>query len=573
MRTMWKRESKATRKNYGQRRALAAALWLAALGAPAQTFTVLYTFSGIPTVGDGGNPAGLVQGTNGNFYVSTVNEGTNEWGALCQIKTTGAMTPLYSFKSNPDGANPYAGLVQGTNGLFYGTSQVGGSNGYGSIFDVSSNGAYNELYAFKGEKGANLTNADGATPSCALVLGTNGNFYGTARGGGTNGFGTVFQITHQGKMTVFYSFSNAVDGDAPRASLLQFTNGNLYGTASFGGSNGYGTVFQVTAAGKVTPIYSFTNGIDGATPEAALIKGTDGKLYGTCTAGGANGSGTLFKIATNGVLTSLYSFTAKASSSPFYNNDGASPLTLVLGADGNFYGVAYTGGQNGAGTIFQFTQGGVLNPLYSFSYLEPIQGADNADGADPITLLQATDGNFYGTAYEGGSNGWGTFFRIGLPPQITAQPSNQAVALHGSASFTVAASGSSGCQWQFDSNNLPNATNNTLSVTNVQLTNAGYYQAILTNINGATPSTTVTLSVTNVPIAFATGAGALSFSDGQLSVVLTNLTGQGVIVMEASTDLTNWTPLVTNAPAYGVLDFTDPNGAAYPHRYYRALTQ
>jgi uncharacterized repeat protein (TIGR03803 family) len=552
---------------------LAAALWLAALGAPAQTLTVLYAFSGVPSAGDGGNPAGLMQGTNGNFYVSGVNEGTNQWGAICQLKTSGAMKPLYSFKNSTDGANPYAALVQGTNGLFYGAAQAGGSNAYGTIFNISSNGTFNSLYSFAREKSAHLTNADGATPSYALVLGTNGNFYGTAVAGGTNGYGTVFQITHQGKMTVFYSFSNSVDGAAPRASLLQFTNGILYGTTTSGGSNGYGTVFAVTAAGKVTPIYSFTNGLDGATPEAALIKGNDGKLYGTCTAGGTNGTGTIFRITTNGILTSLYSFTAQASTYPYYNNDGASPRTLVPGADGNFYGVAYDGGQNGSGTVFQFTQGGVLNPLYSFNFLEDTLGATNMDGAAPIELLQATDGNFYGTAYYGGANGWGSLFRIGLPPQITAQPVSQAVALHGNASFTLAATGSSGCQWQFDNNNLPNATNYTLSLTNVQLTNAGYYQAILTNANGATPSAVVTLSVTNVPLAFATGGGALSFSGGQLSIVLTNLAGQGAIVIEASTDLMNWTPIFTNPPAFGSLNFTDPDGAAYAYRYYRALTQ
>ncbi|MGA2176283.1 MAG: choice-of-anchor tandem repeat GloVer-containing protein [Verrucomicrobiota bacterium] len=554
---------------------LAAALWLAALGAPAQTLTVLYAFSGVPSAGDGGNPAGLMQGTNGNFYVSGVNEGTNEYGAICQLKTSGAMKPLYSFKYSTDGANPSAALVQGTNGLFYGAAQIGGTNGYGTIFNISSNGTFNSLYSFAKvkPKGTLLTNADGATPSYALVLGTNGNFYGTAEAGGTNGYGTVFQITHQGKMTVFYSFSNSVDGATPKASLLQSANGILYGTTTSGGSNGYGTVFAVTAAGKVTPIYSFTNGIDGATPEAALIKGNDGKLYGTCTAGGTNGTGTIFRITTNGILTPLYSFTAQASTYPYYNNDGASPRTLVLGADGNFYGVAYDGGQNGSGTVFQFTQGGVLNPLYSFNFVEDILEATNTDGAAPIELLQATDGNFYGTAYYGGTNGWGSFFRIGLPPQITAQPVSQAVALHGNASFTLAATGSSGCQWQFDNNNLPNATNYTLSLTNVQLTNAGYYQAILTNANGATPSAVVTLSVTNVPLAFATGGGALSFSGGQLSIVLTNLAGQGAIVIEASTDLMNWTPIFTNPPAFGSLDFTDPDGAAYAYRYYRALTQ
>jgi uncharacterized repeat protein (TIGR03803 family) len=476
-----------------------------------------------------------------------------------------------------DGANPIAALAQGTNGMLYGMASAGGSNGYGTIFEMSTNGTCAGLYSFAREKGANLTNANGAYPKYALVLNTNNNnFYGIATDGGTNGYGTVFQVTHQGKVTVYYSFSNLVDGSYPEAPLLFYTNGLLYGTAAGGGSNSlnYGTVFQVTTAGAVKALYSFTNGSDGSNPQGALIDGKDGHLYGTCAAGGSNGSGTIFKITTNGVLTSLYSFTPGTNFSydPVapeyqYNADGINPNVLLLGSDGNFYGVAYYGGQNASGTVFQFTRAGSLNVLHSFDYS---QGEANADGSNPTSLIQGTNGNFYGTALRGGVNSNGTFFTLGLPPTITVQPSNQWIALHGNATFSVTASNAQSCQWQFDGVNLTHATNDTLSIFNAQITNAGSYQAIVTNLNGATASALVTLSLTNVPVSFESGPGALQFGGGQLSFFLTNLTGQGAIVIEASSNLIQWTPIYTNPAGFGAAQFIDSTAGNYPFRYYRA---
>jgi uncharacterized repeat protein (TIGR03803 family) len=546
-------------------------LWVLTAGAPAQTLSVLYTFTnGV----DGALSAGLMQDTNGSIYGTAVDGGTNGWGSIYEMSRSGTLKPLYSFKGGVDGGSPYAALARGTNGLYYGMAQVGGSNDYGAIFQVTSNGSFTSLYSFHALRGGNLTNTDGATPRYALTLGTNGNFYGTATQGGTNGQGTVFEVTHQGKVTVLYSFSNAVDGAAPSGPLLQFTNGLLYGTAIGGGSNGYGTVFQVTAAGKVTSLYSFTNGIDGSAPQAGVISGRDGYLYGTCTDGGANDSGTVFKITPGGNLTPLYSFGPSTNYPDLqwhpYNADGIAPRTLLLGADGNFYGVAYYGGQNGSGTIFQLTPGDVFAVLYTFNF-DQSSGTDS-DGANPLGLLQAADDNFYGTAYEGGASGDGTFFRLGLPPQITVQPTNQSVGLNDSAVFTLSASGALSCQWQFDANDIANATNDTLSRTNVQITNAGYYQAIVTNVNGATTSAVVTLSITNVPLSFVTSASAAQYSAGQFAFTLTNLTGQGTLVIEASSDLRQWTPIFTNPPAYGTLPFIDANAGAYTDRFYRAVT-
>jgi len=575
MNITWRRRRPARRdaisESLGRRLAVACGLWVAATGAPAQTLSVLYTF----TNGVGGAlSAGLMQDTSGNVYGTTVNGGTNGWGSIYQMSRLGTLTPLHSFKGGVDGGGPYAALAQGTNGLFYGTAQVAGTNGYGAVFQVSSNGSFTSLYSFHALVGANLTNVDGATPKYALTLGTNGNFYGTASQGGTNGQGTVFEVTHQGEVTVLYSFSNSVDGAAPSGPLLQFTNGLLYGTSIGGGSNGHGTVFQVTAAGNVTAIYSFTNGIDGGAPQAGVIDGQDGYLYGTCKIGGANGTGTVFKITPGGNLTPLYSFGPSTNYPDLewhpYNADGIAPRTLILGADGNFYGVAYYGGQNGSGTIFQLTPGGVFTVLYTFNFDQ--SSGTNSDGANPVGLLQATDGSFYGTAYEGGAAGGGTFFRLGLPPQITLQPASESVGLNSNAAFTVSASGALSCQWQFGTNDIVDATSYTLSLTNVQISDAGYYEAIVTNVNGGTTSAVVTLSITNVPLSFATGAGAAQYNSGQFTLTLTNLTGQGTLVIEASSDLQQWTPIFTNSPAYGTLPFIDADAGAYATRFYRAVT-
>lgn len=546
-----------------------AALLLVVPIVPAQTLTELYSFG--PNY-YGGYPGGLVQGANGNFYAACVNCGTNDWGAVIQLTADGTPAALYSFQNNGDGANPYGALTQGTNGLFYGSTALGGAYGYGSLFQISSNGVLTTLFSFPPERSAKLTNASGATPETALTLAANGNFYGTTTAGGTNGFGVVFELTHPGKMTVLYSFSNSIDGGTPTAPLFQFTNGNLYGSTTTGGSNNCGTLFQVTLAGKVTPLHSFQNQVDGATPKAALIDGKDGDLYGTCTAGGANGTGSIFKVTTNGVLTPLYSFSAPTyfqDELSFYNADGASPEELLLGSDNNFYGVAYEGGADGSGSIYEWTRGEDLNVLYSFNYL---YDGTNADGANPIGLMQAADGNFYGVTYVGGAQSYGTFFRVGYPPQINLQPTNVAVALHANALFTVAASDATGCQWQFNGTNLPNATSTNLSLTNIQAGEAGSYQAIVTNLNGATTSDVVTLSVTNVPVAFLAEAGSIQYTNGQLSLWMTNLTGQNEVVIESSPDLRHWTPVFTNPPSFGALQFTDTNGGQ-ARQFYRAIVR
>jgi len=308
---------------------------------------------------------------------------------------------LYNFTGSNDGAAPYAGLIQGTDGNFYGTTYSDGINNQGTVFKLTPSGALTTLASF------NVTN--GATPSAGLIQGSDGNFYGTTYYGGSNNDGTVFQMTPAGVLTSLVSFNNT-NGAHPYAGLVQGSDGNFYGMTYSGGSANDGTVFMITPAGVLTTLVSF-GGANGSNPEAALVQGNDGNFYGTTYYGGSSyvsgsnlGYGTVFMITPSGVLTTLVSFN---------NTNGANPLAgLVQGSDGNFYGTTQFGGDCdcNAGTVFQVTPAGVLTSLVSF---------DSATGEEPLSgLIQGSDGNFYGTAYFGGASG----INKGVAFQVIVQP-------------------------------------------------------------------------------------------------------------------------------------------------------
>jgi uncharacterized repeat protein (TIGR03803 family) len=455
----------------------AAAFVLPAFGAQASVvFTNLYSFTG---TNDGGYPyAGLVQGSDGNFYGTTAGGGTNGLGTVFQISTNGALTSLYSFTGGHDGANPQAGLVQASDGYFYGTTSGGGTNSIGTVFKISTNGVLTSLYSFTG------TN-DGANPRAALVQGSDGNFYGTTFGGGTNGYGTVFKINTNGALTSLYSFTGGNDGWNPPAGLVQGSDGNFYGTTRNGGTNNWGTVFKISTNGALTSLYSFTGGHDGANPQAGLVQGSDGSFYGTTFGGGTNGYGTVFKINTNGALTSLYSFAGV--------HDGASPQAgLVQGSDGDFYGTTYTGATNNYGTVFQVTTKGGFGTLVFFN---------STNGASPAAALTlGSDGNLYGTTSYGGSDGLGTVFRLSpLAPLIVSQPQPASLVVLAGVNVTINA-GVLGAlplsyQWTLNTTNLPGATNATLTLNNVSPAESGNYALLVTNNLGIASSSNAVLTV------------------------------------------------------------------------------
>jgi uncharacterized repeat protein (TIGR03803 family) len=258
---------------------------------------------------------------------------------------------------------------------------------------------------------ASFNGTDGSDPLYySLVQGTDGNLYGTTSHGGASDFGTIFKVTLAGTVTTLHSFTST-EGIYPYGGLVQATNGSFYGTTIYGGANNSnGTVFKITPSGTLTTLYSFcaqTNCTDGAQPMAALIQGTDGNLYGTTANGGVSNFGTIFKITPTGTLTTLYSFCSLTNCA-----DGAAPYSaLIQATDGNFYGTTLNGGNlvSNAGTVFKITPSRKLTTLYMFC-----TGSTCTDGESPwAALIQGSDGNFYGTTYTGGGpSSAGTIFEI-----------------------------------------------------------------------------------------------------------------------------------------------------------------
>jgi uncharacterized repeat protein (TIGR03803 family) len=486
-------------------------LWLAAaIGLRAQemvTFETLVNFD--ETNGD--HPyAALVQGTDGNFYGTTYGyEGGSTCGNLgCgtvfRVTPEGSLTTLYSFCSETncvDGSKPYAGLVLGTDGSFYGTTVLGGtsaacSGGCGTVFRIAPGaGTPTTLHSF------NLT--DGAAPNGTLVQATDGNFYGTTAAGGTSnacntsaaiGCGTVFKITPQGGLTSLFSF-DLTDGAYPAAGLVQGTDGDFYGTTAVGGNTvacsfdtpkGCGTVFKITSSGVFTILHSFDL-TDGAEALGALIQATNGAFYGTTTLGGtgnnricaAYGCGTVFKITAGGALTSLHTFNW---------TDGSFPKSALLQAtSGLFYGTTYDGGTGsgclgyGCGTVFSMTAGGTLDTLITF---------DGTDGANPTSALtESTSGTLYGTTNGGGTGtecSCGTVFSL-------------AVGL-GAFVETLPASGKVGAAVKVLGTNLTGASSVTFNGTS----------ATFTVKSGSVITTTVPAGATTGAVEVVTPSGTLS---------------------------------------------------------------
>jgi uncharacterized repeat protein (TIGR03803 family) len=369
---------------------------------------------------NGSNPNGLFLGEDGTLFGTTQFGGSNaNSGTVFCISQDGVLTTLHCFSTN-EGVNPQTGLVQRPyDGDLYGTTSSGG----GAAFRVTTNGTLTTLLLFGG--------TNGSSPG-SLIEANDGNFYGTTQSGSTNSaWGGVFQMTFNGRFTPLYSFDGGVDGAFPVAALVQASDGNFYGTTSEGGINNAGTVFKIGSDGALTTLYSFTGENDGYLPLAALIQGLDGCFYGTTTYGGvyhpeAQGYGTVFKVTADGLFTTLVSFSGL---------NGAYPQAgLVQGPDGDLYGSTTQGGPSlgdpnslngeGYGTIFRITPSGILSTWVSFN---------RQNGAYPQTpLVQTPDGSLFGTTARGGTYDYGTVFKINpadLGPVLTLARAGTAVAL------------------------------------------------------------------------------------------------------------------------------------------------
>jgi uncharacterized repeat protein (TIGR03803 family) len=458
-----------------------------AFNAGAQTDTILYSFTGSPNDGELPN-AGLVQGSDGSFYGTTVGGGTNNVGTIFRISPGGSYTNLHSFVGPPsDGGFPYAALVQGSDGNFYGTTAGVGTygNGTGTVFRISPSGSYTNLYSFPGYP------TNGAGLFAGLMQSSDSNFYGTTEVGGTYNDGTVFRINPSGTYTTLYSFAGSPnDGAAPKAGLVQGSDGNFYGT-TFGGGPGFycgspgcGTIFRISPSGSYTNLYSFGGSPnDGGGPVVGLVQGSDGNFYGTTeTGGGASEGGTVFRISPTGTYTNLYSFGISL-------NDGYRPAGLVQGSDGNFYGTTSVGGasfycSSGCGTIFRISPTGSYTNLYSF-------GSSSHDGSQPeAELVQGSDGIFYGTTEYGGTStncfkGCGTVFRLAVPLSPPPYPINQITSVHIAATnvvFSISSIAGETYQLQFSSSLNPT---NWVNVPGFWVSNSIGALLTLTNFGGA----------------------------------------------------------------------------------------
>ena len=388
---------------------LAAILALGAgIGIPAQaqTETVLHHFSNSP---DGFQPlAGpLVKGTT--LYGTTVAGGDAvSDGVVYAINTTtGKETIVHTFggHANGDGSLPYGGLTS-YNGSFYGLTMNGGDYNYGTIYKITKSGKnYIEtiLHSFNCPEGCN-------PKYVRPVFDKLGNLYGTTFFGGAAGNGTVFKLALNGTLTTLYSFNSATgDGYNPNSGVVLDAKGNLYGATPIGGAYGYGTLYEITAAGAYKTLYNFTGGADGMTPHSALVF-RSGSLYGTTQAGGAGctwGCGVIFKYTLPtakkpGKETILYTFGGVP--------DGQSPMygALVFDKLGNIYGTtagggSFPGGTN-LGTVYKLAPDGTETILCNLELTDGYQPQGN--------VALDTNGNIYTTASFGGQYAFGTVIKI-----------------------------------------------------------------------------------------------------------------------------------------------------------------
>src|SRR5262245_1195563 len=402
--------------------------------------TTLYSFQGSS---DGANPRGdLLRASDGFLYGVTTRSGAGSNGAVFRFSpSTGSLSTVASFRSGA-GFSPASGLIEGADGNFYGTTP--GVGGLGSVFKVTPAGALTTEALFDGLNGAASAAAmvlapDGAfygttsgsvangpgdgtifkfTPGSPATLtrvaafganagpyqpvtifaGADGSLYGVFANQGGSGFGSIFRLTTAGALTTVAALTP--DAGSDPTGLIQAADGSFYGTTASGGAHAGGTVYNVTSAGAITAIFAFTAGdaADGAAPRGGVIQASDGNLYGTTSTGGANGSGTVFKIALGGgapALTTLFSFDSVHGANP------SGPL--AEGDDGNIYGTTELGGAGDIGTVFRITPAGDFTTLAEFT---------SSIGSNPLAgLTKGIDGNFYGTTSSGPA-GTGTVFRI-----------------------------------------------------------------------------------------------------------------------------------------------------------------
>jgi uncharacterized repeat protein (TIGR03803 family) len=404
-----------TKMNTISKGLLSLALFSGAIAANAQTYTLLYTYPQTDS-GDTGitYQSVMSQGRDGNLYGTIETNGTYTYGTVYKMTTAGVYSAIYNFCAEgapcaSTGGDPEGGVVLGFDGNLWGTTLNGGKDAAGTVFNVTPEGVLKLVYSF--------TNGnDDSAPTFSVLQGQDGNMYGVSEAQYETQYGSFFKLTTRGVMTPHpFDYTN---GAAPNLPVLG-TDGNYYGTTELGGdpSCRCGTIYKATAAGKITVLHTFTgfDGVpyDGERPLGTLVEGSDGNFYGTTYEGGDNGTdngGVVFKITPEGVYSIIHDFVTVAP-----NYDGQLPYSgLILGTDGDLYGTTAKGGSLGGGTIYQITTSGAEKVLYNFCT------GSCYDGLLPTTaMVQHTDGKFYGSS-SGNSLGGSVFYSLdmGLSPFV-----------------------------------------------------------------------------------------------------------------------------------------------------------
>jgi uncharacterized repeat protein (TIGR03803 family) len=352
----------------------------------AQTYKDIFDFDGTTHGCCPQYPNAMAQGQDGNLYGTTPTGGSSNVGTIFKITPTGTLTVLFNFDIT-HGSTPNGGLILGVDGNLYGTTEHGGAHAFGNIYKITPTGTLTVLYDFTGGK-------DGGNPLGPLVLGTDGNFYGTSYPG------VAFKMSSKGIFTFLNKTPSISYGP-----LTQATDGAFYGTTEFGGTGSLGTVFKVLGK-KVTTLFSFDT-IHGSFPFGGLVQASDGNFYGTTSAGGSGNAGIIFKITPTGTITVLISFDSAHPINGYLAYGG-----LVLGTDGNLYGSTIFGGSGGNGTLFKITTAGAYTVLSNF---------DTTHGAGAYaTPLQHTNGKIFGLSARGGASGKGVAYILdnGIAPFV-----------------------------------------------------------------------------------------------------------------------------------------------------------
>ena len=344
----------------------------------------------------------LLKGKDSAYYGTTSNGGTYGHGTIFKI-CAGVTTTLYSFNRNSTGGSPQGSLIQATDGNFYGTTYDGGTGGYGTIFKITPAGTFSILKHF-------IASTEGGSPKGSLVQGKDSLLYGTTSTGGTSASGTIFKISLTGTYTVLRHLVYATDGSAPEGNLVQGNDGNFYGMTSNNAK-----IFKVSPACVFTVIRSFSSTTDGSYPLGGLVKYTDGNFYGMTSSGGTSSAGTIFKLTTANAFSVIKHLNG--------TTDGKTPKgNLLVGTDGNLYGMTSIGGTNNAGTIFKITTTGVFTVLRQLNMTtdggNPFGGLIIAPVNNLIATLQSvtTNEDVAKTITLAGTGGSPLAFNIVTPP-------------------------------------------------------------------------------------------------------------------------------------------------------------